>query len=231
MPARMALRNNHPADGGIGMIDLTLTAGAGMRGISFEPAATVSEQGWNASWLHLYSHSGTHMDAPYHFACGDERIDQIPLDACMGSAWIADVTAVGPRGLIEVCHLGGVAERFSDGEILLLKTGWCAHIDEPAYYRDSFPRVSEGLAEWCVERKVKVLGVEPPSVADVNNLEELTRIHRILLGAKIVIVEGLANLDRLSGERVFFCALPLKIAGGDGAPCRAFASPSFPAFP
>ena len=61
-------------------------------------------------------------------------------------------------------------------------------------------------------------------MADVNNLEEVTRIHQILLGAEIVIVEGLTNLDGLSSERVFFCALPLKIAGGDGAPCRAFAS-------
>ena len=68
-----------------------------------------------------------------------------------------------------------------------------------------------------------MLGVEAPSVADVNNLEELTEIHRILLEGDVIIVEGLANLDRIEQEQFLFAALPLKVRGGDGAPCRAFA--------
>ena len=63
------------------LIDLTLAAREGMRGISYESAATVQAQGWNARMLHLYSHSGTHMDAPYHFEWSDKRIDQILLGA------------------------------------------------------------------------------------------------------------------------------------------------------
>jgi kynurenine formamidase len=105
----------------------------------------------------------------------------------------------------------------------LLKTGWSRHVGNPQYYRDNFPRISEELARWCVERGVRVLGVEPPSVADVNNLAEVKLIHRILLGAQVVIVEGLTNLEALAHDRILFCAAPLKIAGGDGAPCRAFA--------
>jgi kynurenine formamidase len=68
-----------------------------------------------------------------------------------------------------------------------------------------------------------MLGVEPPSVADVNNRDELTRIHVLLLGGGVTIVEGLANLDRLTQPKVLFGAMPLKIEGGDGCPCRAFA--------
>jgi kynurenine formamidase len=60
-------------------------------------------------------------------------------------------------------------------------------------------------------------------VADVSNFEELNRIHQILLGGGITIVEGLANLDQVRGPKVFFAALPLKIERGDGCPCRAFA--------
>jgi kynurenine formamidase len=52
---------------------------------------------------------------------------------------------------------------------------------------------------------------------------ELTHIHQILLSGGVTIVEGLANLDQLEQERVLFGALPLKLAGGDGAPVRAFA--------
>jgi kynurenine formamidase len=74
-----------------------------------------------------------------------------------------------------------------------------------------------------VEHRVKLLGVEAPSVADVNNLPEVTRIHEILLGGGVTIVEGLAHLDKLSQDRVLFAALPLPLAGGDGSPVRAFA--------
>jgi arylformamidase len=205
------------------IIDLTLTLRPEMRGVEFEPLHTVAEHGWNSRTLHLYSHSGTHMDAPHHFAAGDGTIDRIPLDHCLLPAWVADVTGVGPKALITVASLGSVAHKVRPGDGLLLKTGWSEHADRPQYYRDNLPRISRELADWCVERRVQLIGVEPPSVADVNNLEEVTAIHRILLGGGIVIVEGLTNLTALRQERVFFGALPLKIEGGDGSPCRAFA--------
>jgi len=204
--------------------DLTMTLEDGQRGVAFEPKYTMEKDGWNARTLHLYSHAGTHLDAPLHFGCGETTVDQIPLDRFMGAAHVVDLTDIKPRAKITVAHLGEVAEVFLPGESLLLATGWSRHAGDPAYYRDHFPRIGEELARWCVEKGVKILGVEPPSVADVNNLEEVTRIHQILLGAGIVIVEGLTNLDQLGAHKVFFAAPPLKIGGGDGTPCRAFAA-------
>ena len=72
-------------------------------------------------------------------------------------------------------------------------------------------------------RQVALIGVEPPSVADVNDREELVSIHRILLEGGVTIVEGLTNLDELTQKQVTFIALPLKIDGGDGSPVRAIA--------
>ena len=204
-------------------IDLTLTARPSMRGIDWEPAATVEKEGWNARMLHLYSHSGTHMDAPKHFNCGEQTIDKIPLTDCISTAWVVNLTHLEPKALIEVAHLGEILEKWTPGQSLLLHTGWSAHVDDADYYRSSFPRISEGLAQWCVDHEVRVLGVEPPSVADVFNLEEVTRIHHILLAAGVVIVEGLTQLDQISQSQVTFIALPLKIEAGDGAPCRAMA--------
>ena len=204
-------------------IDLTLSLRDGRRGVAFETAKTVEREGWNARTLHLYSHAGTHMDAQTHFAAGDETIDQIPLERCVGPAWVVKLGDVAARTLITVAHLGGVAARLQPGESLLLQSGWSRHVDNPEHYRDQMPRIAEDLARWCVEKGVRMLGVEPPSVADVNNREELTRIHKILLGAPVGIVEGLTNLDQISAERVWFGAFPLKIEGGDGCPCRAFA--------
>src|SRR5690606_33623757 len=118
-----------------------------------------------------------------------------------------------PRALLEPSQLGAAAERFRPGDSLLLRTGWSTHVSDPAIYRDSLPRISEALARWCVDRSVKLLGVEPPSVADVNDLPEVTRIHQILLGGGVTIVEGLTALDQLTQDRVLFGALPLKLAG------------------
>jgi arylformamidase len=205
------------------IIDLTLTVRPGMRGVEFETLHTVNEHGHNSRMLHLYSHSGTHMDAPLHFAAGDGTIDRIPLEHCLGPAWVADLSGIEPRALITIAHLGLVAKKARSGDSLLLKTGWSAHVAQPQYYRDHFPRVSRELAEWCVERRIRLLGVEPPSVADVNDPVEVAAIHRILHSGQVIIVEGLTNLEASREERVLFGALPLKIEGGDGAPCRAFA--------
>jgi len=204
-------------------IDLTLTVSPALRGVQFEQCHTIEHDGWNSRTLHLYSHCGTHLDAPLHFAAGDGTVDNIPLAHCFLPAWVADITNVHARELITVAHLGEVAAKITAGEGLLLKTGWSRYVSDQRRYRDELPRVSRELAEWCVQRGIRVLGVEPPSVADVNNLAEVTAVHRTLLGAEVVIVEGLTNLETLRQERVLFCAAPLKIAGGDGSPCRAFA--------
>jgi arylformamidase len=229
------------------IIDLTLPLENALRGVSIEPARTLEKDGWNATTLHLYSHCGTHMDAPIHFGVAGGTIDQIPLDRCMGPAWVVDPVCgvpvgAGPRAcpssegnhrglplqrhyeraLIRVADLGPIADKIRHGDGLLLRTGWSRRVCEPAY-RDQLPRVSLELAQWCVAKRVRMLGVEPPSVADVNNLEELTAVHKVLLEAGVIIVEGLANLDQICRERVTFMAFPLKVAGGDGAPVRALA--------
>jgi len=163
------------------IIDLTLTLSHGMRGVSFETSKTIERDGWNARMLHLYSHAGTHMDAQTHFAAGPETIDLIPIDRCIGAAWVVNLEGIESKALITIAALNKVASRVQPGESLLLRTGWSRHVDNPQLYRDNLPRIGEDLARWCVERKIQLLGVEPPSVADLNNREELTRIHKILL--------------------------------------------------
>ena len=206
-----------------GLIDLTLTLAPGQRGVECEPKYTVARDGWNAAKWHLYSHTGTHMDAQLHFDAGAETIDTKPLRSCLGPAWVVTVSPVLPAMTIKVSHLGSVAEHVNEGDSLLLRTGWSQFAGNSAQYRDRLPRISESLARWCVDRRIRMLGVEPPSVADVNNLAEVTLTHKILLGGGVTIVEGLTHLEQLTHERVYFFALPLKLAGGDGCPVRAFA--------
>jgi arylformamidase len=204
------------------IVDLTLTLGPGMRGVDFEGRTTIDGKGWNTTILHLYSHAGTHMDAPHHFVQEGKTLENLVLEKCVGPAHVIDLSSVKPRDVITVEHLAPYAEKIGPGARLLLKTGWSARADSPEY-RTHLPRVSLPLAEWLAEREIALLGVEPPSVADVNNREELMAVHQALLSAEIVIVEGLANLDSLQQEEVTFIALPLKLHGGDGSPVRAIA--------
>jgi kynurenine formamidase len=204
------------------IVDLTLTMHPGMRGVDFEIRSTTDDKGWNTKWLHLYSHAGTHMDAPYHFIAQGETLDNIVLEKCIGPAQVIDLSFVGPRDLITVEHLMPYAEKIGPGARLLLKTGWSTRADTPEY-RDQLPGISLPLAEWLGEREIALLGVETPAVADINNKEALVTVHQALLRAGIVIVEGLANLDALQQDEVTFVALPLKLEGGDGSPVRAIA--------
>ncbi len=204
------------------IIDLTLTLSDGDRGVSISPARRLETDGWNATTLSLYSHCGTHMDAPVHFGVTDQTIDQLPVEKFIGPAWVARIAEAEPRQLIEPHHIGDVADKLQSDDSLLIHTGWSRHYRSPVY-RDELPRISENLARWCVDRKVRMLGIEQPSVADVNNTEELALIHGILLGSGIIIIEGLANLDRITRDEVTLVALPLKITGGDGAPARVLA--------
>lgn len=203
-------------------IDITLTYETGMRGVEFEPAKTLKKDGWNAKTLHLYSHAGTHMDAPVHFEVNEKTIDQVDPARFFVSCFIVDLTGIQPKTEIGVSDLGEAGNQVQKGEGLIFRTGWNRFVNDPAY-RDGLPGISRKLAEWCVEKGISLIGVEPPSVADVNNLEKLTEIHRILLDGDVLIVEGLTNLEKISKQKVQLVALPLKIKDGDGAPCRVIA--------
>ncbi len=205
-----------------GIVDLTLTYTNNVTGFSKETSKTLDVDGWNASTLTFYSHCGTHMDAPIHFNVSKQTIDEIPVSNFVGRAWVVDVRHIGAKGLINPEHIHqDIKEEFVAGDSLIFWTGWSEYMSMPKY-RDELPRISEALALWCIDEKVKMIGVEPPSVADVNNLDEVTKIHQILLQG-VVIIEGLTNINTLQTNCVELIALPLKVGSGDGAPARVIA--------
>jgi len=207
---------------GVIIHDLSLTYGSNIAGYSSRMAREIDRDGWNAKWLEIYSHAGTHMDAPQHFGLKPGTIDEYRPEELLGKAWIARIEITEPQQLIHIADLGEIQKHLEPGDSLLLDTRWSQHLGTPNY-KDDLPRISTPLAHWLVDRKVKMLGVEAPSVADVNNLEEVTAIHEILLKGKVIIIEGLTNLHKIQSDQVFLIALPLKIEAGDGAPARVIA--------
>lgn len=150
----------------------------------------------NVSHLRLCAHNGTHMDAPLHFVADAASIADMPLDQFVGEA---DVVSCAEKvfGARE-------AERLipPDCTRLLL--------------RGVIPDLSG--AEAIVRRGVRLVGVEPQSVGDPA---APAPVHRCLLGAGVAALEGI-RLDGVPDGRYFLSAAPLKIAGCDGAPVRAF---------
>jgi kynurenine formamidase len=203
------------------IVDLTLPHYHGLRGVEIHPNTRIAAEGYNTTNLRLYSHAGTHMDAPRHFIDEGRTIDRIDLAKCIGPALVIDLSHKAPNSFITIEDMAAHAEQIGAGSRLLLRTDWDLHADLPDY-RTSFPRISLALAEWMAERGVWLVGLEMPSVASLQDKQELTDVHRALLRAEIVIVECLANL-RLLPPRVTFIALPLKIKEGDGTPIRAVA--------
>ncbi len=101
---------------------------------------------------------------------------------------------------------------------LILRTGWSKNFPKKEYFSDG-PMISIELARWLAKKKISMLGLETPGVHPI----EWEKVHKILLKAEIVVVEGLAYLSKLKKDDIFFIAAPLKIKGRDGSPIRAMA--------
>ncbi|MGF1636128.1 MAG: cyclase family protein [Cyclobacteriaceae bacterium] len=204
------------------IVDLTRTYDNAMPGFQTTPAKTLQNDGWNAAQLNIYSHAGTHMDAPLHFGVSESSIDEYPPNRFIVGCYVVSITITQPSQLLGIESVQFLKGRLRPGQGILFRTGWSKKYGS-SEYRDALPRISDELADWLVENEVAFIGVEPPSVADVNNIEEVTRIHRKLLNGDIIIVEGLTNLESLKVEFLQVIALPLKIFNGDGAPARVLA--------
>jgi kynurenine formamidase len=183
-------------------------------------------------------HGGTHLDAPYHFAAGGQKADEIPLARLVGPACVIDVgaqAAADPDYLATVDDLKGWEKRHGplpDGAMVVLRTGWSRRWGRPKEYlgddtpgdasRLHFPGFSRELAEFLArERRIGAVGIDTASI-DHGPSKDFAA-HRVLYAANIPGFENLANLERLPEHGATLIALPAKIEGGTGAPLRAIA--------
>lgn len=187
-------------------------------------------------------HSGTHVDAPIHFARGKRSIDQVPLSQFIGEACVVDITlkieqSASADYQITVDDILSWEENYGmipDNAILLFMTGYSKFWDEPEKYLGTklggekalkelhFPGLEPETAKWLVQnRKIKAIGIDTASI-DYGQ-SRLFETHRILAAHNLIIFENLMNLDQLPGKGTLLIALPMKIRGGSGAPVRIIA--------
>lgn len=155
--------------------------------------------------------AGTHIDAPWHMVKDGRTLDQIPLEQFIGRGRIIKVEN-GKFDLEKVKQADIQA-----GDIVLFHTSMSNHYYDLSYYADDRPKMSEEVANYLVDKKVKIIGVDMCS-PDIEPFP----VHRILLGANVLIIENLTNLEQLAGKEFTVYALPIKLAL-DGAPARVIA--------
>lgn len=154
----------------------------------------------NLTAFSMCAHNGTHVDAPFHFLSNGNTIEKIDLDAFVGDCYVAchegNVTAGDAADILEKAQVVGASDR-------ILIAGKAT--------------VTEESAKVFAQARIKLIGNESQTVGPENAPME---VHKILLGADVVLLEGIVLKDVDEGK-YFLSAAPLNLGGCDGAPCRA----------
>ena len=182
----------------------------------------------NVHALTLGTHTGTHIDAPYHFFQSGQTIDQLDLSLLTASPiLIADLRYKKAQERITWVDLERYAGRMQKGVMVLLCTGWSRNWNEAHYSQHPF--LDPDAAKKIFERGVKVIGVEAMSPDELTEEKgDCGEVHRVWLGQGGIIIENLCNLEKVieSGipeEEMRVSALPLNLVQCDGSPVRAVA--------
>ena len=165
----------------------------------------------NSSALNMSVHSGTHIDAPFHFVADGNTIDQLPLERFIGPAL---VYAVEAERYITKEHVAGI--RLDGATRVLFKTKNSALLRKQEYYPD-FVAISVEAAQSLVELGVELVGLDYLSVA---HADEQVPVHRAFLDHGVVLLEGI-DLSAVAPGRYELMCLPIPLGDSDGAPCRA----------
>jgi arylformamidase len=172
----------------------------------------------NVSVVTISDHAGTHVDPPLHFIEGGNTADKLPLQALVGPCVV--VAFDGPG------HVSGEwldrAKIPAGIERILFKTRnserWG---DSTAGFTRDFTTINASAARWCVEHGIKLVGIDYLSIEPQGPEKEGYPVHKTLLGANVVIIEGLDLRTVGPGQYELVCA-PIKLLNGDGAPARVF---------
>ena len=184
--------------------------------------ATYEQDRFNAEQIRLNSHTGTHLDAPFHFFPQGQTIDQLDVSLFQGEAVIVDL-----RGIIQAkqgitaSHLEPYKDQIHEGSIVLFDTGWNEKRSFDKEYMNDWPYLTGEGAEWLKARKIKGVGIDTLSMG--GWYEGTGRpCHEVLLSGGIWILEEISIPDELAKlGSCYLMAFPIKLKGFSGGPARA----------
>jgi len=170
--------------------------------------------------IRTHSHVGAHVEVAAHFFEDGKCIMDYDLAHFMGRAVLVDVPpATGELAITGALLQRAVGDSVGVGDILICRN--LAEGQAPGGEGET-PYLTPSAAEWLVERNAKMLGIHP-GVRLAQDIPTERKMHEILLGHDIIIVEFLANLQELRRREFYFMALPQKVEGLDSSMVRAIA--------
>jgi kynurenine formamidase len=192
--------------------------------VKVEIIADHAKDGWRVEMLTLASHTGSHVDAPYHKLADGPNLDQIPLERFAGQAVIADLRGSEPDRAITGTILKKSLPPQLEDAIVLLATGWGARRAKSDEWLQHPPHLSPDGAEWLVSQNIRAVGIDHSSIAGPRDPVN-SQTHTILLRANVWIVEELSFPEEIFRvQQPFeFMSLPVNFRGFTGAFCRPVA--------
>lgn len=193
----------------------------------FEEYMTIEEDGTNSTLVHIETHVGTHMDAPTHFYSPEDHrtIDQVRPDEMVAEGVVFDFTDKEPQEAITGAELESQADEYDlgAGEYAILDCGQeVADTDE---YLLEYVYSDESAAKFLKEREIACLATDALNVDRSGGALEDFVVHRTLLPADILLVEGLTNLESVPAGRVDVVCTPIPYVGRDGSQVRFLVRP------
>ncbi len=182
-------------------------------------ANTHELDGFKETLITMFSHTGTHIDPPFHIFKNGKTLDSYDADAFVGRALVIDCRDLKLGEKIELSLIQKQEKAAGSVEFLLFCTGFDKKWGTDNYY-DNYPVLSREALEYIIEKKYKGIGFDVIGLDPIGSLD----LHRLLFEqSEMINIENLKNLDLCIGGAFTFVCLPLKIANSDGASARAIA--------
>ena len=210
------------------IIDLTLTVSdeiptfPGSPQPSFIPWENVKDDGYNLELLFLSTHTGTHMDAPYHFLEKGAKIHEISLKKLVSEAVLIKSKKKGGESItkIDIQKFEKKHGKIADFSSVIFYTGWQRNLQKKYYFTKN-PGLSVSAAKYLASKKINLVGIDSPSI-DLGKDSKFS-VHQIFAKKGMLIVENLASLEKIKSSKFHLVVLPLKLKNATGSPVRAIA--------
>ena len=193
----------------------------------FEDFATLAEDNYNSTLLHIETHCGTHMDAPTHFLSKDDyrTIDEITVDEMVTEGVICDFTHKNPGEGISRNELAEEAEQYdlSAGEYLIFDCGM--EPEDSDEYLQNFVYPEKDAAAYMIEKEIACFAIDALSADKPGAKLEDHHVHYSLLPEDILIIEGVANLSAVEAGRYDIICTPIPYRNRDGSQVRLLVRP------
>jgi kynurenine formamidase len=184
-------------------------------------ATTHEKNGFKETLLSLVSHTGTHIDPPFHILKNGATLDSFDISTFVGKGLVIDCRLLSSDDEITMAQLEPYKDSLCQADFLLFNLGWDKKWGTPDYF-SKFPCMSDQVIDFIIEGNYKGIGFDVISIDQIGD-STLNRHKRLFNGTNIINIENLCNLSECGNEIFTFVCLPLKIKNCDGSPTRAIA--------